>query len=387
MVDDAIQLSQLEQLKHQFHCITVTVPAVNRSIAHRFKRILLLLCCITLLPIVNGCGALNRIDPPTATQTVTASITPTSTITPTLNPAPTSTATPPHVICGETPAMFILLIGSDGRGRGYSVGLADSIRVVRVDFVEPRIQILAFQRDLYVEIPEIEDHNKITHGKLTQAYLYGNPGYAYYDGEGQGPGLMALTLQHNFGVQVDHYIALNLQTFVKVVDELGGIDIDLPDTIDGRVKRSRDPNRYFPAGKQHLNGYRTMLLARLRPQGDFRRVEVQNLILQAFAEKMLGRSILEFPELIKKFGDAVQTDLGPVEIGQLLCLRSRLSKQAVEYLNFPESLFKSDRVHDPVLGNTSIQAADFDILKIFVRRFNEGRWHLPSEHMTGEMDP
>ncbi len=320
-------------------------------------------------------------------QTVTASMLPTSTITPTLTPAPTPTATQPHVICGETPAMFILLIGSDGRGSGYSVGLADSIRVVRVDFGEPNIQVLAFQRDLYVEIPGIEDHNNITHGKLSQAYLYGNPGYAYYDGEGQGSGLMALTLKHNFGVQVDHYVAVNLQTFVKVVDELGGIDINLPYTIDGRVKRSRDPNRYFAAGKQHLNGYRTMLLARLRPQGDFRRADVQNLLLQAFAEKLLGRSILEFPELIEKFGDAVQTDLGPVEIGQLLCLRARLSKQGIEYLSFPEDLFKSDRVHDPVLGNTSIQAADFEVLKIYVRRFNEGRWHLPLEHMRDEVTP
>jgi LCP family protein required for cell wall assembly len=283
--------------------------------------------------------------------------------------------------------MFILLIGSDARSNSYSVGLADSIRVIRVDFVEPSLQVLAFQRDLYVEIPKIEGHNNITHGKLSQAYLYGNPGYAYYEGEGQGPGLMALTLKHNFGTQVDHYIALNLQTFVKIVDEIGGIDINLPYTIDGRVKRSRDPNRYFPAGEQHLNGYRTMLLARIRPQGDFQRAEVQNLILQAFAEKLLGRSILEFPKLIEEFGDAVQTDLGPVEIGQLLCLRARLSKQGVEFLSFPENLFKSDRVHDPVLGNTSIQAADFEILKLYVQKFNEGRWHLPSDYRQEELIP
>lgn len=344
-----------------------------------------MLCCMILLPVVNSCGALDRIDPPTATAT--ASITPTSTIAPTLTPAPTPTPTKPPILCGGPSAMFILLIGSDGRGSSYSVGLADSIRVVRVDFIEPSIQILAFQRDLYVEIPGIEDHNNITHGKLSQAYLYGNPGYPYYDGEGHGPGLMALTLKQNFGAQVDHYIAVNLQTFVKIVDELGGIDINLPYTIDGRVKRSRDPNRYFAAGEQHLNGYRTMLLARLRPQGDFQRAEVQNLILQAFAEKLLGRSILEFPGLIEKFRDAVQTDLGPIEIGQLLCLRARLSKQAVEYLSFPEGLFKGDRVRDPVLGNTSIQAADFEILKIYVQKFNEGRWHLPGEHIRDEMNP
>ena len=363
--------------------------SVNRIFPHRLREIALFLFCAALLPIVNACSALQGSHPATATPTRTASAFPTATATqmPTFTPAPTLTATPPHVICGETPAMFILLIGSDGRSRSYSVGLADAIRVVRVDFVETSIQVLAFQRDLYVEIPGIEEHNHITYGKLSQAYLYGNPGYRYYDGEGQGPGLMALTLKHNFGSQINHYIAVNLQAFVKIVDEIGGIDINLPYTIDGRVKRSTDPNRYFPAGKQHLNGYRTMLLARLRPQGDFRRADTQNLILQAFAEKMLGRSILKFPELIAKFGDAVQTDLGLVEIGQLLCLRARLSKNGVEYLSFPENLFKSDRVHDPVLGNTSIQAADFNVLKIYVRRFNEGRWHLDPEHKRDEMIP
>ena len=63
------------------------------------------------------------------------------------------------------------------------------MRVIRVDFVEPRVQVMTFPRDLYVEIPEIEDHYGITHGKLNQAYLYGNPGYGYYDGPGRGPGL------------------------------------------------------------------------------------------------------------------------------------------------------------------------------------------------------
>lgn len=362
------------------------MPLVNRNSSYRFTRSVLLLCCAMLLPIMNGCGTLNGIDP--ATVMLTPSITPTSTITPTLTPTITPTVTKPPILCGGPSTMFILLIGSDGRGNSYKVGLADSIRVVRVDFIEPGIQVLAFQRDLYVEIPGIESDNNITHGKLNQAYLYGNPGYKYYDGSGQGPGLMALTLEHNFGAQVDHYIALNLQTFVNIVDELDGLDIDLPYAIDGRVKGSRDPNRYFAAGKQHLNGYRTMLLARLRPQGDFRRTEVQNLILQAFAEKLLSRTtILKFPELIEKFSDTVQTDLGPMDIGQLLCLRARLSKRGVEFLSFPESLFKGDRVHDPVLGNTSIQAADFEILKIYVQKFNEGRWRQPTNPMHDEMNP
>lgn len=269
--------------------------------------------------------------------------------------------------------MFILLIGSDARSNTYTIGLADSIRIVRLDFANPGIQVLTFQRDLYVEIPDIEDHYGITHGKLNQAFLYGNPGYGYYDGLGQGPGLTALALKHNFGAKVDHYIAVNLRVFQHVVDGIGGIDITLPHVVDGRVKGSKDSNRYFPAGKQHLNGYRTMLLARMRPVGDFQRSQVQNLILQALAEKLYSPTVIpKLPELIKTFTSSIQTDLGAGEIAQLICLARIINTQNIEYVNFPEKLFVGGRVQDPVLGNTYILKADSNVLKRYVQLFNNG---------------
>ena len=283
--------------------------------------------------------------------------------------------------------MFILLVGSDARQDSYAVGLADSIRLIRVDFVEASIQTLAFPRDLYVDIPEIEEHN-IKQGKLNQAFLYGNPGFNYYDGPGQGPGLLALTLESNFGAHVDHYVAVNLQTFVRMIDALGGIDINLPYEIDGRVKHSRDPNRYFAAGGQHLNGYRTMLLARLRPGGDLQRLEIQNLILSALADQLLRpTTILKFPALIRSFEDSIQTDMGPLEFGQLLCLRRKLDSEKIDFLNFPERLFKSARVRDPVLGNTSILDADYEVLAEYVQKFEAGLWREPKHHIREEIEP
>ena len=283
--------------------------------------------------------------------------------------------------------MFILLVGSDSRARGYNAGLADSIRLVRVDFVEPRIQLLPFPRDLYVEIPGIEDHGGITHGKLNQAYLYGNPGFGYYDGEDLGPGLLAQTLEHNFGAQVDHYIAINLQSFARIVDELDGIDIDLPFVVDGRVKGSRNRDVYFESGELHLNGYRTMLLARMRPLGDFQRSAVQNLILQALAEKMLKRStIRKLPELIETFNEAVQTDIGVVEAGQLLCLASKLDRENIEFVSFPEARFKTGRILDPVLVSTSILEVNFDVLRVYTQKFNHGTEFEPAEGLIDEVN-
>jgi LCP family protein required for cell wall assembly len=349
---------------------------------------MLVLVCILLLSPVVGCGVLQETSSPAVTPTQTPSITPTSTVTSTLEPTLTPTPIEIPILCGGPPAMFVLLIGSDARSGSYHVGLADSIRIARLDFVEPRIQLLTFPRDLYVEIPGIEDHHGITHGKLNHAYLYGNPGYSYSDEPGLGPGLLAATLEHNFGVQVDHYVAMNLQTFIRIVDDLGGIDIDLPREIDGRVKGSKDPNRYFAAGNQNLNGYRTMLLARLRPEGDFERIEVQNLILQAFAEKLLSPSaILKIPELVESFRSSVQTDLGPAEIVQLLCLRARLDEPSIEMGSFPENLFENGRIRDPVLGNTSILEVDFDELRKYVRSFNNGTWPGSPEDPRDTIEP
>ncbi len=104
-------------------------------------------------------------------------------------------------ICGGPPVMNILAIGSDTRSTGYTWGLSDVMRVVRVDFVKPSITILDFPRDLWVKIPYISDNlNGQDHEKLNQAYLYGNPGdgFHYWDDPSAGPGLLALTLDTKF---------------------------------------------------------------------------------------------------------------------------------------------------------------------------------------------
>src|SRR5688500_7209789 len=71
---------------------------------------------------------------------------------------PTATQTAaPQSLCGGPAVMNILAVGSDARGQHYLYGLADIIRLVRVDFVNARVTILEVPRDLWVDIPEISD--------------------------------------------------------------------------------------------------------------------------------------------------------------------------------------------------------------------------------------
>jgi anionic cell wall polymer biosynthesis LytR-Cps2A-Psr (LCP) family protein len=186
---------------------------------------------------------------------------------------------------------------------------------------------------------------------------------------------MAQTMEHNFGAHVDHGIAINMQSFVRIVDALGGIDINLPYAIDGRVQGSRDPLMYFSAGDQHLDGRRAQILARVRPQGDFERSNVQTIILQALSAKLLSPSVLpRLPELTSALHGSVYTDLDAARITQLTCLAARLDTEKIVYVNFPPELFQGTRVQDPVLGNTFIFEADFDVLRNYVAAFMTGSW-------------
>jgi LCP family protein required for cell wall assembly len=305
---------------------------------------------------------------------------------PTITLAPTSTSVE-NVFCSGPPTMTILGIGSDARSDSYLYGLGDVIRIIRVDFVNAKVTILEFPRDLWVEIPDIADNiNGQDHEKLNQAYLYGNPGFGYYEGPGEGPGLLARTLALNFGVVPDRYIAVNMRTFEKIVDAVGGVKINLPNGVDGRTSKDPSVRLVFPPGIQILNGEKALTLARIRKEGLDQRVSNQNMIMCALRDKLTSPSVIpRIPALIKSFQGAVQTDLTPEQVTQLACVGTRLKSDDITFASFPAELFEGTRIYDPVFdGRVSILDVDFDILRDYVARFNAGTWPAPVIGSTAE---
>ena len=279
--------------------------------------------------------------------------------------------------CGTPPVITILAIGSDTRSEKYLYGLADAIRLVRIDTVTPKVTVLEFPRDLWVEIPDISDNlNGQDHEKLNQAYLYGNPGFGYTDDPAQGPGLLARTLALNFGTQIDHYAAVNMHTFVKIVDAVGGIDVNLPETVDGRTATDTNKRLLFSKGANHLDGTRALTLARIRIKGTFARADNQNTVLCALRKKLANPSVIKnLPDLIKSFQGAVQTDLSPAQLSQLACIGTQLSPSNITLASFPETLFTQDRMYDPVFGKSIfVWNADYEVLREYIEQFNEGSW-------------
>jgi len=281
------------------------------------------------------------------------------TVEPTNSPQPVEPQpVEPQPVCGGPPVMYLLGIGADNDYADYLYGLADVIRVARVDFVNTKVTVLTIPRDLWVEFPDIIDKyaDTVTHGKLNQAYLYGGPGMGYYDGPGGGPGLLARTLAHNYGLYVDHYGAVNMTAFVKIVDALGGIDLYLEQDWDGTpIDDITEDMGYFTAGQHHMSGEEALRFSRIRKRySTMARENNQTLVLCAIKDKVLSPSVIgSIPQLVNSLIGEIQTDLTPAQISQLTCLLPKLGKDDLQFVSFPDEFMVSGREFDPNLGNTT----------------------------------
>jgi LCP family protein required for cell wall assembly len=289
-----------------------------------------------------------------------------------IKPAATNTA-----LCDGPATMTLLLIGSDERSEDYLYGLADSIRIVRIDFNTPSVMMVDIPRDLWVEIPAIADHYGVTHGKLNQAYFFGNPGMGYYDGPGEGPGLLARTLEQNFGVRVDQYLAVDIKTFVRFIDAMDGVDIFLDSKID--LNENHDggnPEYVLEPGSHHLDGTMALRLAMNRYPTIFQRARNQDIVLHAIQNKLLTPAMLpKLPQLAAQFTNAVQTDLSPNDINKLLCISQQVTKDNATTVAFPEDMFTGDHIYDPYRQvNTYIMDADFNQIRLYLVNFMNGSW-------------
>jgi LCP family protein required for cell wall assembly len=302
-----------------------------------------------------------------AAATVTTQ--PTNTIAPTTT-FETQTPVSPFLYCNNNlPTMTVLAIGTDVRPDEHRSGLTDFMRAVRVDFQGQHVTTLEFPRDLWVQIPGIEQNLGTDHQKLNTAYAYGSPEH--------GPSLLASTLYQNFGLTVDHYIVANMNVFAEVVDALGGLDIMIPEGgIDGRTRTDRSERLVFREGLQHLNGEQALTLARLRNVSVFERARHQNMVMCALRKKVESPDVvLRLPAIINSFMNNIQTDLTPEQISQLACLGTQMPRSNILFASFPLKLFQSAEAYDPVLKqDVFIWKADFYRLRGYVADFQAGIW-------------
>jgi LCP family protein required for cell wall assembly len=245
------------------------------------------------------------------------------------NTAPLSNRNTPETnkqpLCGSSAAWTVLLVGTDQQSTEYLYGLADAIRVARIDFTRPQVNVVALPRNLIVNNPaRLDVQGPIL---LNQAYLFGAPGMGHYQGSGDGAGALAETIQYNFGVTPDHYVVANRWVFIEFIDAIGGIEVDLPTYVDDR------PRSYFPPGKQTLNGKQAINLVRARwKYSDLIRIDNQTLVVRAIFARLRNPAVWsKIPSIHASLKDSIITDVTPSQISSLLCLLTKMESSDIVF--------------------------------------------------------
>ena len=266
---------------------------------------------------------------------------------------PVQAAGPLDGICnGPEEVMTILVVGTDTRGIGYLYGMADTIMAIRVDFQNSDVAIVGIQRGHWVQIPDVEEDDGRTHGKLTQAYHFGTEGMGYYSGPGYGAGLVQATLRHNWNFNTNHFIVINMRIFRDVIDAIGGIKVYNPSPVYSFHQKNQPK---YPAGGYCFSGSDALLYARYRdPRNVVDRVDRQEIVLKAMYDELFSLSTIpKIPELFGLYKANVLTDLSLAEISQLLCLAAKTPPDQVIFTKIPkELLYIPDWASSPWLEKT-----------------------------------
>jgi LCP family protein required for cell wall assembly len=170
--------------------------------------------------------------------------------------------------------------------------------IISLDTKIGKVKIISIPRDLYVYIPGWRVN------RINTADQHG------------GPEAVSMTILYNLGIEIHHWARLSFNGFINGINTLGGIDIDVPQTIVDECDEL--PVRY-PAGPNHMDGYTALCYARVRKtSSDFARTKRQQAVIKAVFAKVLSiGGISKAPQLYSQFGEMIETD---VDLGDILPL-------------------------------------------------------------------
>ena len=225
------------------------------------------------------------------------------------------------------PRINILLLGSD-TDQKFSNGqyLAQSDIVITIDPATRKVGMLSIPRDFYINV------GGGMH-KLDEAYGLG------------GVGLSRLTIYQDFGIPINYYAWVGLDGFVKVIDTVGGVDVDVlhPITDDNYPDDVGNPNTgdifalkrlYLAPGPQHLSGQTALEYVRSRHAdlvGDFGRSARQQQVLSALKSKLNNPDIIgKLPEIAHDLDGYVRTDMQLTDALKLLNFARGLDPNSIQ---------------------------------------------------------
>ena len=205
----------------------------------------------------------------------------------------------------------IALFGVDSADA--STGRSDSIIIATIDTTHKKLKLTSVMRDSYVNI------SGIGNDKINHAYAFG------------GPQLAIKTLNENFNLNIEDFVAVNFDSLPKIIDMLGGVTVDITSEEVSHIPGIPS------AGTYNLNGAQALSYSRIRyaTGGDYVRTERQRTILTKIFEKVLTINPMKYPSLLNEVLPMVQTSLDYSKILELGTEVLKMGVTTLEQERFP----------------------------------------------------
>ncbi|GAO63512.1 LytR family transcription antiterminator [Bacillus anthracis] len=176
----------------------------------------------------------------------------------------------------------VLVMGvdeSDVRGKEYGEAIrTDALLLATFNKDSKTVKLLSIPRDTYTYIPVEKKKDKITH-----AHAYGST----KNGKDGGPQASIDAVEKLLNVPVDYFVKFNFKSFMKIVDDLGGIEVDVPVEFTEQDSNDNADAIHLKKGVQKLNSEEALALARTRHiDSDAMRGQRQQLVIEAILEKL-----------------------------------------------------------------------------------------------------
>ena len=281
---------------------------------------------------------------PTEVPSPTPTLAPGATAAPTPEPTPTPSPTPrPGPLTDGR--LDVLLVGGDAGPGRWSLR-TDTLMVLSVDVKSGEAALFSIPRNMVnVPLPK-ESRNAFACGCFPQLinalYVYASGHPRYFPGNDDVRGLRALqfTIGELVGRKLDGMVVVKLNGFVKLIDAIGGLDINVPEAVFDHRYPLENGKGYVTVsikkGKQHMNGHKALMYARSRHMdSDYGRMERQQIVITALGKQLLKEPIIvRLPELLEIAKDNLWTNIKTRDLAELAKLAEAVDIKGMKKVRF-----------------------------------------------------
>lgn len=241
----------------------------------------------------------------------------------------------------------VLLVGLDSKNALQYGGNSDSLILVSLNKKTEKISMCSFFRDswCYMDIAGRERY-----AKINSSYFHG------------GPGALIDTIERNFKIDIDYYVAVDFSSFRDIIDALGGITVEVQEYEANYINRT-NPDFHIEAGPAvHLTGKQALVFARIRKSdydSDVSRTRRQRQVITSLIQSAKNASLSQLNNTLDTLFAYVKTDLTKSQI--LSYAAQALAKGWINYEITQFTLSDSDIFKTGYVGNASVVFMDFPL--------------------------